>query len=230
MPTDASNMYDEEVSPNEQQDFSDDEEERQAKKKKRNPNKKSENDGNSERKDGEYNQGGDSNKGRGRGQDSGRGPSKGRGRSHGNGSWNSPHQIQPPQRHAQYLTSTPLSYHNAYQSHQTQQVPPPPPTYSYAPWHLPQHQGMYQPQQCQQQYQQQPAQYGASTQFLPTGHVPHGVPPPPPPPRPPMNFPASVTGVPVQFSQPQQSNGSLSYPPQQQTSESDTVYYNYSGS
>lgn len=213
---DASNMYDEEVGPSEQQDFSDDEEERAAKKgsKKRH----GQSDDTSEKKGG-FNKNNGERSGRGSGRDGGgRGrEGRGRGRSqHGNGLYNPQHQIhQSRYNHLGYVqhpgSNMPPQCNNSHQYPQIQhQMMYPPQQHCAAPGYpayQQQQNYQYQPQyQQQQQYQQQlGAVYGQQT---------YGVPPPPPPQQNPQH----------------QYNGNIPYQQQQPPSNGDdTVYYDYSG-
>ena len=226
---DASNMHDEEVGAKELE-YSDDEEERQAKRKGK---KKPARDNNDQRAD--------TSRGRGAGRGSGRGDF-GRGNNRGDrGNWkggnghNQVHQAHPqqpnyayPPPNQMYQGYPPNQMHQGYPQNQMYQGHPPnqmyqaPPPQNFAhaqptPYqNVPQYQQhqqyqqqhQYQPQQYQQQqYQQQQFQqqqyqqpYQQQQQY-----APHAVPPPPPPPPPTQNQ-------------------------AQQTTESDTVYYDYSGS
>lgn len=205
---DASNMHDEEVGAKELE-YSDDEEERQAKRKGK---KKPARDINDQRAD--------SKRGRGTGRgDGGRGSNRGgRGNWKGGHGYSQAHQSHPQQ--PQYAYPPPNQMYQQHpQNHVYQGYPPnqmyqahPPQNYAHAqptPYqNVPQyqqqqyhhHQQQYQQNIHQQQYQQQ--QYQQPYQQQQYAAYPQGVPPPPPPP-------------PTQA---------------QQSAESDTVYYDYSGS
>jgi len=238
---DASNMYDEELDPSEQQYFSDDEEERLAKRGNRNNRKQPDvREGAGKIGIGEH---GNIARGGGRGSERGQGKGRG-GQRNGNASFTQRNNF----RHRQHP-----QYPNAYPNQQFNQLqaPPPPSTYSYPPGQQAYQQNNYQ----QHQFQQLPGNFIHQTQFAYPGyqmqHNPpaYGVPPPPPPPPPPpqsgpashvMNTSQQTPGTqhfPGQhptYAQPhqpqQQHQGNTVYLQHQtQSSESDTVYYNYSG-
>eukprot|EP00804_Cyclotella_cryptica_P025961 CCRYP_002788-RA/>CCRYP_002788-RA protein AED:0.12 eAED:0.12 QI:0/0.33/0.25/1/1/1/4/705/655 len=207
---DASNMFDEEVGPSEQQDFSDDEEERQAKRGNRKSRQPGQHDGQSERKsDDRKNFSGRSSVGRSGGRGRGRGHGRGMGPTHGYVSHNSHHtqqqQQQQPFYHAQPTALMQYQYPNPgyTQTHQP-----------YPPHTSPQfYQGGYPPQYNQQSFQAQSIDYGGHPGYI------YGAPPPPPPPPPRQN------NMPGQYSQQQQTGNAV--PP---STQGDTVYYDYSGS
>lgn len=158
LPVDASNMFDEEVSPSEAQDFSDDEDERQAKKGNRKPRQPS---NNVDRSDRATNFGGRSTGGRGRG--------KGYNRSNVT---NNQHGMHPqPFNPPQHIAPMQHQYHTQNAQHLQQSYP----QHGY--------QQLYRGGQPMQYYQQPPhhiqhGNYGAFPGYN------YGAPPPPPPPPP----------------------------------------------
>lgn len=154
---DASNVYDEEAGPNEQ-DFSDDEAEREAKKGTRKPRQSDQSNGQIERREG----GG---RGAGRG---GRGRGRGIGRTHGNQSYNQQNMDQQPFYNAQQSGPVQHQYYNPQGYQQPQQAYP---QQCYGQFHPGSQQAQYYP------YQMQPASFRGYPTFG------YGAPPPPPPPR-----------------------------------------------
>ena len=252
---DASNMYDEEVGMDEQQYFSDDEQERESKRRGGGGGAARKKEANDDGIGSSFTEG----RGRGRGGGSGRGSGsdrdgrgRGRGRGRGghsfpgnNGSFGSTQPIQQPSHQQPYLSSHQQPRGNM----QTTMMGSSSSLYSYAGHGQPHpsfHQGVYQqqqylhPQYSQQQFQhQQPQQY-QSGGFYHQYHQPQGhtnmVPPPPPPPPPRLgnittnpSLPPYYQSMPAQhvyqpLSQPPPP------PPPHGAAESDTVYYDYSGS
>ncbi len=198
---DASNMHDEEVAAKEL-DYSDDEEERQAKRKgKKKPARGDNSDQRADTKRG---------KGSGRG-DGGRGSNRGdRGNWKGGNGYSQAHQSHPQQPHYAYPPPNQMYQQhpqNRYPLNQMYQAHPP---QNYAHAQPTPYQSVSQYQQPHHQQQYQPNLYQQQYQQQPYQQpyqqqqyaaYPHGVPPPPPPPT-----------------------------QAQQSAESDTVYYDYSGS
>jgi rRNA processing protein Gar1 len=250
---DASNMYDEEVGMDEQQYFSDDEQEREAKRRGGGGGAARKKEANDDGRGASFTEG------RGRGGGSGRGSGRdgrGRGRGRGRGghsfpgntgSFGSMQTIQQPSHQQPYLSS----HQQQRGIMQTTMMGSGSSPYSYAGHGQPHpsfHQGMYhqqqylQPQYSQQQFQhQQPQQYqsgGLYHQYHPPqGHtnMVHGAPPPPPPPPRLGNITTNPSLPPYYQSTPAQHVYQLSSqppppPPHPGAAESDTVYYDYSGS
>lgn len=207
---DASNMHDEEVGAKELE-YSDDEEERQAKRKGK---KKPARGDNSDQR-------ADTKRGRGTGRgDGGRGSNRGgRGNWKGGNGYSQAHQSHPQQPN--YAYPPPNQMHQQHpQNHMYQGYPPnqmyqahPPQNYAAQPTpyqSVPQYHHQQQHQQQQYQHNMYQQQYQHNTyqqqpyQQQQYAAYPHGLPPPPPPPPPPTQA--------------------------QQSAESDTVYYDYSGS
>ena len=201
-------MFDEEVGPSEQQDFSDDEDEREARKGNRKSRLPVKNDGQLEiRRDGLNKFNARSSVGRGGARGRGRGHGRGMGHSHGYALHNSHHMQQQQQPVYQASPTASMQYQHPNlgytQTHQTH------PTHTYQQFH----QGGHPPHYYQQSFQTQPTNYGGYPGYS------YGALPPPPPPPPRQN------NILVQHSQ-QEQTANAAPPPAQ----GDTVYYDYSGS
>ena len=232
---DASNMYDEEPGQGEHQYYSDDEQERNAKRGNRKPRQQTnDNDLGATQNAGSFQvRGGRGGRGRG-----GRG---GRSQQYHNNSFGSTTQhqhMQPPQYQQQHYPQQQQLYHNQYPSPQqmapNNNYPYQQQRHANPPY---QQQGMYPQQQQQQQQlqyqpQYQPVAYGEPQTYQYPPQQGHGMPAHPPPQQPgsnvaPQMMYAQHYSQPPQHSQPPQQ---ASQPrQQQQNTESDTVYYDYSG-
>ncbi|KAL7477569.1 hypothetical protein ACHAW6_003373 [Cyclotella cf. meneghiniana] len=208
---DASNMFDEEIGPSEQQDFSDDEDEREARKGNRKSRQPVKNDGQVEkRRDGLNNFNGRSSVGKGGGRGRDRGHGRGMGHTHGNALHNLHHMQQQQQaQQPVYHATPPASMQYQYPNLGYTQTPHTHPTHTYQQFN----QGGYPLQYYQQSFHTQPTYHGGYPGYG------YGAPPPPPPPPPREN------NMPVGHSrQEHTANAAPS------SAQGDTVYYDYSGS